>query len=43
MEALHVAYVFNAIDRIADTLGFDAPPQASFDAGAKMLLQRGYG
>lgn len=42
-DALAVCFAFNVIDRIADTFEFEVGPRAHFDAGAKMLLARGYG
>lgn len=44
-EAIHVAYLFNIYDRLADTLGWDTPPadDGSYTSSAKNLLQRGYG
>lgn len=44
-EAVHVAYLFNIYDRLADTLGWDTPPadDGSYLSSAKSLLQRGYG
>lgn len=41
-DALDVAFAFNVITRLADTFEFEVGSQASFDAGAKMLLSRGY-
>ena len=43
-EALHVAYLFNIYDRLADVLGWDVPALDSgfYRASAKMLLKRGY-
>lgn len=41
-DALNVAFAFNVITRLADTFEFEVGPQASFEAGAKMLLSRGY-
>jgi alkylhydroperoxidase family enzyme len=41
-EALDVAFAFNVITRLADTFNFEVGSRASFDAGAKMLLTRGY-
>jgi hypothetical protein len=41
-EALAVAWCFNVITRLADTFEFFVGSAASFDAGAKMLLKRGY-
>lgn len=42
LEGLAVAWAFNVITRLADAFGFDVGPPASFAAGAKMLLTRGY-
>lgn len=42
-EALHVMFLFNAYDRLADALGWEVPPEAAFRASAKFLLKRGYG
>jgi alkylhydroperoxidase family enzyme len=41
-DALYVAFAFNVITRLADTFEFEVGPRAAFDAGAKMLLSRGY-
>ena len=41
-DALNVGFAFNVITRLADTFRFEVGPRASFDAGAKMLLGRGY-
>ena len=41
-DALNVAFAFNVITRLADTFEFEVGTRASFDAGAKMLLGRGY-
>lgn len=41
-DAVWVAFVFNTITRIADSLGWDIPEDAGFDASATMLLSRGY-
>ncbi|MFT3770421.1 MAG: hypothetical protein QM820_33760 [Minicystis sp.] len=43
-EAMHVAYLFNIYDRLADTLGWDVPAQESgfYASSARMLLRRGY-
>lgn len=43
IDALYVAFLFNIYDRLADTLGWEVPSAAAFDAGAKTLLSRGYG
>lgn len=34
--------LFNTITRIADSLGWDIPEDAGFEASATMLLSRGY-
>jgi len=41
-DALHVAFAFNVITRLADTFEFEVGPRAAFDAGARVLLSRGY-
>ena len=41
-DALHVGFAFNVITRLADTFEFEVGSPASFDAGAKALLTRGY-
>ena len=41
-DAVWVAFVFNTIARIADSLEWDIPDDAGFDASATMLLSRGY-
>jgi uncharacterized peroxidase-related enzyme len=41
-EAIHVAAIFNVYDRLADSLGWEVPVDASFEAGAKLLLKNGY-
>ncbi len=43
-EAMHVAYLFAIYDRLADTMGWDVPAQASgyYEAAARRLLTRGY-
>ena len=41
-DALDVCFCFNVITRLADTFCFEVGTQAFFDAGAKMLLTRGY-
>jgi hypothetical protein len=44
-EAMHVAFLFNVYDRMADTMGWDVPAEGSafWRVSAKMLLRRGYG
>jgi hypothetical protein len=41
-SALAVCFAFNVIDRLADTFEFHVPGPKGFEAGAKMLLTRGY-
>jgi alkylhydroperoxidase family enzyme len=41
-DALHVAFAFNVITRLADTFEFHVGPQAAFEASAERLLSRGY-
>lgn len=42
LEALAVAWAFNVITRLADAFEFEVGPPSAFEAGAKMLLTRGY-
>lgn len=42
VDALHVAFAFNTIDRLADTFEFFVPGPAGFAFSAKFLLSRGY-
>jgi alkylhydroperoxidase family enzyme len=41
-DALNVGFAFNVITRLADTFEFEVGSPASFDAGARHLLGRGY-
>ncbi len=41
-DALAVCWAFNVITRLADTFEFEVGSPASFAAGAKLLLGRGY-
>jgi len=43
LEASYVCYLFCVYDRLADALDWDVPSAAAFEAGARMLLKRGYG
>ena len=42
VDAIHVAALFNMIDRMADSLNFDVPPYESFLARADTMLAEGY-
>ena len=42
VDAIHVAALFNMIDRLADSLGWDVPPFAAFRDRAADMLGRGY-
>ena len=42
LDALAVCFAFNVITRLADAFEFYVGPRSHFDAGAKMLLSRGY-
>lgn len=41
-DALEIGFAFNVITRLADTFEFEVGPRSAFDAGAQMLLTRGY-
>lgn len=43
-DAIHVAYLFNVYDRLADTMGWHVPEDdAAYDVSARNLLsRRGY-
>jgi uncharacterized peroxidase-related enzyme len=41
-DAIHVCALFNVINRVADTLGFDEADAKGYQAGARMLLKSGY-
>jgi hypothetical protein len=43
-DAMNVAFLFNVLDRLADTMGWDAPAEGSafWQTSAKILLSRGY-
>ena len=41
-DALHVAFAFNVITRLADTFCFEVGPRSAFEASARHLLARGY-
>jgi hypothetical protein len=42
VDAIHVAALFNMIDRMADSLQFEVPPYESFLARADTMLAEGY-
>jgi hypothetical protein len=42
VDALYVGFLFNTIDRIADSLGFLTVSRERFDKGADRLLSHGY-
>ncbi len=42
-EALYVCFLFNMIDRLADTFGFQLPDAEGFRRSGQSLFQRGYG
>lgn len=43
-EAIHVAYLFNVYDRLADTMGWHVPDRSTgyYQTAAQRLLTRGY-
>jgi alkylhydroperoxidase family enzyme len=41
-DAIHVAVLFNIMDRIADSLGFQIPSSTGYTRMADVLLSRGY-
>lgn len=42
VDAIHVAALFNMIDRLADSLGWEVPPDEAFAARAQAMLESGY-
>ncbi len=42
VDAIHVAALFNMIDRLADSLGWYVPPDEAFSARAPAMLESGY-
>ena len=42
IDALFVGFLFNLIDRVADSLGFQVVSAERFDKGADRLLKHGY-
>jgi hypothetical protein len=43
-EAIHVSYLFNIYDRLADSMGWHVPEKATgyYQVAARRLLKRGY-
>ena len=41
-DAIHVCALFNVINRVADSLGFDEADAKGYQAGARRLLASGY-
>jgi alkylhydroperoxidase family enzyme len=41
-EAIYVCTLFNILDRLADSFGFDLLDERGYAASAKQLLTRGY-
>lgn len=42
MDAIHVAALFNMIDRLADSLGWDVPSDDVFSGRAQAMLESDY-
>lgn len=42
IDALYVGFLFNLVDRVADSLGFEVVSAERFDKGADRLLSHGY-
>jgi hypothetical protein len=42
VDAIHVAALFNMIDRLADALGWEVPSDEAFSARAPAMLDSGY-
>ena len=42
VDAIHVAALFNMIDRLADSFGWYVPPDEAFSARAQAMLESGY-
>ena len=42
LDAIHVCSFFNMIARLADSLGWDVPPDEAFRARAPVMLEGGY-
>ncbi len=42
VDAIHIAALFNMIDRLADSLGWAVPSDEAFSARAQAMLESGY-
>ena len=42
VDAIHVAALFNMIDRLADSLGWDVPSEEAFSGRAQAMFESGY-
>lgn len=44
-EAMHVAFLFNIYDRLADSLDWEVPADGTgyYESAARRLLEKGYG
>ena len=42
VDAIHVAALFNMIDRLADSLGWHVPSDEAFSGRAQAMLESGY-
>jgi hypothetical protein len=42
VDAIHVAALFNMIDRLADSFGWYVPPDEAFHARSQAMLESGY-
>ena len=42
VDAIHVAALFNMIDRLADSFGWHVPPDEAFHARSQAMLESGY-
>jgi hypothetical protein len=42
VDAIHVAALFNMIDRLADSFGWHVPPDEAFHARSQAMLDSGY-
>jgi hypothetical protein len=41
-DVVYVCFLFSTYTRLADTMGWDIPSDAAFEAGARNLIKRGY-